>query len=97
MKGIRDWGWVKGKAGSATGAADPPVHQQDAGDEEGDPNAGQVGQWQVVWEQGGCEGAHAALRTGGAGVVQGDVAVVAIVQQRVREVALQESTRWGPR
>lgn len=72
---------MKGKAGTATGAADPPVHQQDAGDKEGDPNTEQVGQWQVVGERRGCEGALAAPRAVGAGVIEGHVAVVAIVQQ----------------
>lgn len=87
----------RGKAGSAGGAADPPVHQQDAGDEEGDTNAEHVRQRHVVREQGGCKGAHAAVGAGGAGVIKCDVAVVAVVQQRVSEVALWGSARWGPR
>lgn len=70
-------GWAK--AGSAGGAANSPVHQQDAGDEEGDPNTEHVGQRHVVWERGGCEGARAVIGAGGAGVVEGDVAVVAVV------------------
>lgn len=86
----------RGKAGSARGAAHPPVHQQDAGDEEGDPNTEQVGQRHIVWERGGCEGARAAIGAGGTGVVESGVAVVAVVQQRVSEVALWESAGGGP-
>lgn len=58
-----------------------PVHQQNAGGKEVGPNSEHVGQWHVVRELGGSGGARAATGARCRGVVQGGVAVVAVVQQ----------------
>ena len=76
-----------------------PEHQEDAGDEEGGPDGEEVGEGHAVGEAlpGAVQPPPPARRGGGAVVVavpvQGGVAIVTVVQHRVREVALGGGAR----